>query len=179
MVEILAQRYDIDEEDEKWTALKNYDYSGAYVLGYVEKVWAKAYSLIANTNLILKNCEEHRDVLTDDYYNLIKGESLALRAFLHFDLFRLFGPVYAQDSSLESIPYYKEFVLNVNPSLTGVDFMNNVITDLREAKSYLSDDPIITNGVEGDASDSFKTHRNLRLNYYAGSGFIIKSILVY
>ena len=167
MVEILAQRYDIDEEDEKWTALKNYDYSGAYVLGYVEKVWAKAYSLIANTNLILKNCEEHRDVLTDDYYNLIKGESLALRAFLHFDLFRLFGPVYAQDSSLESIPYYKEFVLNVNPSLTGVDFMNNVITDLREAKSYLSDDPIITNGVEGDASDSFKTHRNLRLNYYA------------
>ena len=177
MVEILAQRYDVNEENTRWTAFKNYGYTSASVLSYCESIWGKAYSLIANANLVLKNCEEHREVLPDDYYNLIRGEALALRALLHFDLFRLFGPVYAKDSLLSSIPYYKEFVLSVNPSLKGVDFMNNVIGDLREAKECLSEDPIISKGVAGDPTDVFKTRRNLRLNYYAVQGLLARAYL--
>jgi len=177
MLEILAQRYDINQENKDWTALMTYDYAGSYVYGRVEQIWGRAYSLIANTNLILKNCDERREVLPDDYYRMIKGEALALRGFLHFDLFRLFGPVYAKDSAVESIPYYKEFALSVNPSLTGTDFMKNVISDLKEAKVLLSDDPIITNGVTGDPSDKFKKDRNLRLNYYAVQGLLSRAYM--
>ncbi len=76
-------------------------------------------------------------MLPDDYYQMIKGEALALRGFLHFDLFRLFGPVYGVDSTLESIPYYKEFALDVQPTLIGTEFMKNVIVDLRAAKRFI------------------------------------------
>ena len=154
-----------------------YDFAGSYTLNRVEKIWEKAYNLIANTNLIIKNCDERREVLPDDYYQMIKGEALALRGFLHFDLFRLFGPVYGVDSTLESIPYYKEFALDVQPTLIGTEFMKNVIVDLRAAKDLLSTDPIITNGVAGDPSDKFKSKRNLRLNYYAVQGLLSRAYM--
>lgn len=65
----------------------------------------------------------------------------------------------------------------MNPSLTGTDFMKNVISDLKEAKELLSDDPIITNGVTGDPSDKFKKDRNLRLNYYAVQGLLSRAYM--
>lgn len=87
---------------------------------------------------------------------------------LHFDLFRLFGPVYGQDSTLKSIPYYKEFVLDVKPSLLGNEFIQQVIDDLLEAEENLKEyDPVVTYGSKGDRLDNFKSDRNLRLNYYA------------
>ena len=177
MLEILAQRYNINQENKEWSAFMTYDFAGSYISNRVEKIWEKAYNLIANTNLIIKNCDERREVLPDDYYQMIKGEALALRGFLHFDLFRLFGPVYGVDSTLESIPYYKEFALDVQPTLIGTEFMKNVIVDLRAAKDLLSTDPIITNGVAGDPSDKFKSKRNLRLNYYAVQGLLSRAYM--
>ncbi len=177
MVEILAQRYDINQENTEAYAFMDFDYTGASVKTRLENTWGKAYNLIANTNLILKNCEEHREVLSDEYYNLIKGETLGLRGMLHFDLLRLFGPVYAVDSTLASIPYYKEFTLNVNSSGPASMFMDNVISDLRQAEVLLEGDPIITSGVEGNVSDKFLQKRNLRLNYYAVQALLSRAYL--
>lgn len=176
-VEILAQRYAIANEAKSNIALAKYEYSGAEVRGRIQDIWAKGYNLIANVNLILKNCETHREVLSDDYYQMIKGESLALRAMLHFDLFRLFGPVYVKDSLLISMPYYTEFVLNVNPSLQANDFMDQVILDLTNAEKALEEDPIRTKGVKGDVFDTFKSFRNLRLNYYAVQALLARAYL--
>ena len=72
-----------------------------------------------------------------------------MRALLHFDLFRLFGPVYEGNENQTSIPYYSEFSLNVAPSLQAAEFMTNVITDLENALVELKDDPVIANGVSG------------------------------
>ena len=166
-VEILAQRYAIDQEASGNYLLTQYNYIGSDAKGRISSIWSKAYNLIANTNLILKNCEENRSVLPDDHYCLVKGEGLALRAMLHFDLFRLFGPVYGKDSALTSIPYYKEFVLEVKPSLVGNEFIQEVINDLLQAEELLQHDPIIEYGPQGDRLDNFKSDRNLRLNYYA------------
>lgn len=177
MVEILAQRYDINQENTTAYAFSQFDYTGASVEGRLEQTWGKAYNLIANTNLIIKNCEENRDVLSDSYHDLIKGEALGLRAMLHFDLFRLFGPVYSTDSTLASIPYYTEFVLNVAPSLSGEFFMDNVISDLRQAEILLGNDPIIKYGVKGDISDEFLQNRNFRLNYYAVQSLLSRAYM--
>ena len=130
LVEILAQRYAINEEASGNYLLSQYNYAGSDAKGRISSVWSVAYNLIANANLLIKNCDVNRSVLPDDYYHIIKGEALALRAMLHFDLFRLFGPVYGNDSTLVSIPYYKEFVLNVNTSLIGTEFIHCVIDDL-------------------------------------------------
>lgn len=167
-VEILAQRYAINEEATTYSLLSKYEYAGSDAKSRISGIWAKAYNLIANTNLLVKNCDVNRSVLPDDYYHIVKGEALALRAMLHFDLFRLFGPVYGKDSTVTSIPYYKEFVLDVKPSLLGNEFIQLVIDDLLEAEENLKEyDPIITYGPKGDRLDNFKSDRNLRLNYYA------------
>ena len=106
-IEILAQRYAIGDENKSNKELMEFSYNGSAGRGKTTSIWGTAYKLIANTNLILKNIELHSDVLAGEYYNLIKGEALALRALLHFDLFRLFGPIYTEDSTAISIPYYK------------------------------------------------------------------------
>lgn len=176
-VEILSQRYDINSENKEAYAFSQYDYAGASVEMRLEQIWGKAYNVIANTNLIIENCETHREVLADKYYNIIKGEALALRGMLHFDLQRLFGPLYAQDSTLISLPYYKKFSLTSEPQSPANLFMRDVIDDLRHAERLLQDDPIIENGVKGDAGDDFLQDRNLRLNYYAVQGLLSRAYM--
>ena len=70
-VEILSQRYDINSENKEAYAFSQYDYAGASVEMRLEQIWGKAYNVIANTNLIIENCETHREVLADKYYNII------------------------------------------------------------------------------------------------------------
>lgn len=176
-IEVLAQRYDISSEAINNYDLQQFDYAGAANRGRIENIWGTAYNLIANTNLILTNCEKRREVLPDDYYKLIKGETLALRGMLHFDLFRLFGPAYEKNTVQGAIPYYTEFTLNVNPKLQAEEFMAQVIKDLEEAAELLDDDPVITYGPNGDPSDAFKSYRMLRLNYYAVQGLLARVYL--
>lgn len=176
-VEILAQRYAISEDATNNYLLTQYDYNGSDAKARISAIWEKAYNLIANTNLLLKNCEENRKVLPDDYYELVKGEALALRGMLHFDLLRLFGPVYAKDSLLFSIPYYKEFSLKVNPVFPANEIMDNVLYDLLAAEELLQNDPVIKYGPAGDRLDNFKSDRNLRLNYYAVQALLARVYL--
>ena len=170
-VEILAQRYAISKSSTYNKEAMEFHYAEDEVKDRVSRIWATAYSLISNVNMILKNCDERWDVLSDEYYNLIKGESLGLRALLHFDLFRLWGPVYslASETSL-TIPYYTSFSLVAQPKLTAQKFMEQVIADLEEAAGLLNEyDPAQKrNGMlEPDAANTFLGYRALRMNYYA------------
>lgn len=166
-IDILAQYYPVNPESRANVDLMNFNYTSSTNLDRISMIWATMYNIIANTNLLIRNCDNRRSVLSDDYYEIIKGEALALRAYLHFDLFRLFGPVYKKDAIDQSIPYYTDFVLNVEPSLRADDFISQVITDLEESLKLLENDPIKTYGPKGDPTDSFKQYRTLRLNYYA------------
>lgn len=62
----------------------------------VADTWDKAYFVIANVNKILEHCESDRDVLSDRAYHIIRGEMLGMRALLHFEMLRIFGPVFAE-----------------------------------------------------------------------------------
>lgn len=176
-IDILGQYYAIDPEARSNTELMQFEYSGSTNLSRISKIWENLYNLISNTNLLIRNSEDRRDVLPDDYYQLIKGEALALRAFFHFDLFRLFGPVYSPGNTSRTIPYYTDFVLDVEESLSADDFIAQVISDLKEAISLLETDPIITMGPSGDPKDIFKQHRTLRMNYYATKALLARVYL--
>ena len=84
----------------------------------MNETWNKAYSLILNCNLLLENLENPEVKFTGDNYKVIKGETLALRAMLHFDLLRLFGPVYSRNKELPAIPYYKKYSVTPNAVLS-------------------------------------------------------------
>lgn len=60
--------------------------------------WSYAYKIIQNCNIILSQIDG-LDVSEDDteYFNDLKGQTLALRGFALFDLTRFFGYPYAKD----------------------------------------------------------------------------------
>jgi hypothetical protein len=176
-IEVLAQRYAVNDDNKANVELMNFNYTGSTVQSRISNIWSGLYNLIANINLILKNCEEHREALPDDYYHIVRGEALALRAYLHFDLFRLFGPVYSVNPDISSIPYYKEFVLDVAPSYSCREYMQYVLNDLLEAEEELKDDPVIKYGVNGNSKDTFLMYRNLRMNYYAVQALLARAYL--
>lgn len=175
MIEVMAQRYNVNPENRSLYEIMSLNYGGTVAKGRIESVWGKAYNLITNTNLIIENCEKNRAVLPDEYYHLIKGEAYAMRAYLHFDLFRLFGYIYDPESTSDALPYYDKYVLDVNPTLSSHEFMTHVIDDLKVAEDELIGDPIITYGVAGNAKDVFLSYRNLRLNYYAVQGVLARA----
>ncbi len=169
LLEIIAQRYNINKDADSRYQAMTFNYRSLTMESKIANIWETGYHLISNINLILKNCEERREVLSDAYYNLIKGEALALRAYMHFDLFRLYGPVYQlADGVQKTIPYYKEFRLVVAESLTAEDFMKAVMEDLNAAATYLKDDPILEQKPQAvNDANAFYGWRVLRMNYYA------------
>lgn len=178
LIEILAQRYNINADATYNMAALKFDYGSIEMKSRVSNIWIQAYELIANINMVLKNCEEHKEVLSYDYYKLIKGEMLTARAMLHFDLFRLFGPIYDDEYSVKVMPYYTEFSLKPKEKITSKEFMTNVIQDLKEAIKFLDEDPI-KNGysLKGDDVNRFKGFRVLRFNYYAANLLLARANL--
>lgn len=89
-IEAVAQQYEIDPLTNNYFDCTQYRYDMDAVLTRIDGIWSAAYNAIANVNNILKNLETSSCV-TPPVYARIKGECLGLRAFLHFDLLRLFG----------------------------------------------------------------------------------------
>ena len=112
-VEKLVQRYDNyaagTVTDEERAAIYKYGETTSSKNAIAE-IWLKLYNEIANINNFLQYLESNGDVIvTEGYRDLMKGEALGLRAFHYFDLLRLWGPIYTQDSTKACIPYREQF----------------------------------------------------------------------
>lgn len=171
MIEVLGQQYNI-LSDHKLQAINNYTFTHDSAKARISMAWRGNYIKIANVNKVLSVIDAHRSVFSNpDNYRNVKGESFALRAFLHFDMLRLFGPVYAVDSLKTSIPYNDDFTAQYQPLLPANEAIDKVLKDLDSATFYLSKDPIIANGplfsANPDGGTLYWRFRTLRLNYYA------------
>ena len=102
MPDILAQYYTCREKDHAYSSLATFD--NVSKNSAVSGTWSRSHALLNNVNTLLEHCESDRDVLDDTYYHIIKGEALALRALLNFELFRIFGPSYNGDKESECLP---------------------------------------------------------------------------
>ncbi|WP_286858816.1 MULTISPECIES: RagB/SusD family nutrient uptake outer membrane protein [Sphingobacterium] len=173
-IEILGQRYNISTEHNQYKT-STYAYKDKPTVDRMEDIWSTAYSTILNINVFLENLDKYKGVVDQSTENIYKGEAIAMRAFLHFDLLRLYGPRYSTvDSTKQSLPYYKNTKTEVNPLLPANVFMDNVMADLNLAETLLQNDPIITTGENiaqpEDLVDFLSNNRNYRLNYYALKG---------
>lgn len=166
-IEVLGQRYNLADSRHEWAPYKSYSYSEKMVKEDMDAIWTSGYNTILNINNLLNGLEK-QSVLTPRKKNIMQGEALGLRAMVHFDLLRLFGPIYSVNPSNLSIPYYKDAKAASNPLLPASELITHILSDLDVAASLLSEeDPIVSNGVAGDTSDFFYTQRNLRMNFYA------------
>lgn len=174
MIEVMGGAYAIGTDNSVWgnyKDLSNYQYGTEYWRNRLDQTWNKAYALILNCNKILENIDQNQNLFTGGNYYAVKGEALALRAMLHFDMLRLFGPVYAKDSDKKAIPYYNKQTNSPEPILTAKEVAEKVVADLEEARILLANDPVKTEGTlmsgSQDGTSNFMRYRALRLNYYA------------
>ncbi len=164
------------------TSWKNeiYEYDGVF-LNKINTIYLEMYNTIANINNFLKHVEaDNGKVLkTENYYEIMKGEALALRAFLHFDLLRLYGPVYKTDPNAKAIAYRKEFNSGANPILPANEIIDLIIADLVEAENLLIEtEPknlFPTLFSDSETGDAFLSNRQFRMNLYAVKAMLARA----
>ncbi len=119
-----------------------------------KNIWNGHYLCIANLNNLLDNAERKQDMFTGNNYSTFKGEALALRAFLHFELVRMFAPSPAAGGlNVPAIPYMSKISPYAVPLSTTGAVLDSCISDLSMAQAFLS---------EGDLNTSHFTHWAVR-----------------
>lgn len=140
-------------------ALLEYDYDYSTVESVFENVWTKMYNNISNANSVLNS-----DLVSDatEYpYKIYRGEALGLRAFMHFDLLRLFTEQITLNPNASGIPYATEFSLNTPEFSTSAQVYEYIIADLLKAEELLAD--------EAQYADerNYMTMRQIHFNIHA------------
>lgn len=186
VIDVMAQYYDMgDTDNHTFNIYSKYNYGDIDFEKTNSNLWNKGYELIANNNVILSHLEnEGSTPLTHEQFCLLRGEALAMRAMLHFDILRRHGSIYSQNPDAEAIPYQTDTKHDILPMLPHRVVMEKIFADLNEAVSLLKDvDPIITEGTKNIATEDNgvsnydMAFRQLRLNYYAVQGLLARAYL--
>lgn len=176
-LDLLAQRYKAGTTASPYWELIRYNYNSETdkysVKGTIRTIWLSSYVSIANANNILSNIEKKKFLFQGDNYNLIKGEALGLRAFLHFDLLRMFGPMMTDNPSAPSIPYRTVLSREAQPLLPANEVVKLIIADLLQAEELLKNDPIVS-GANNDYYEFNVENRKFRMNYMAVLGTLAR-----
>ncbi|WP_321345218.1 RagB/SusD family nutrient uptake outer membrane protein [uncultured Draconibacterium sp.] len=98
----------------------------------IESIWKTTYQQIYYANAIIYGVQ-HSTALSDEDKNILQGEAILLRSLLYYYLQELFG----------DIPYTASTDYEYNRNLaktTNEKILSQLVTDLKEAITYLSDD---------------------------------------
>jgi hypothetical protein len=179
-VEMLGQQW--YTQNTLWSDLAQYLNSTTTQPSF-EEIWQSAYATILDANVVIQGIQGavSGGVVNAAHGDEMMGEAMGIRAMLHFDMLRMFGPVMSTSAGNASIPYYRRPDGTVQPILSGTQALDSVLADLKEADSLLSADPIITAGPNvsayGVAPDFYTGNRNERFNYYAVKALMARAYL--
>lgn len=178
--EMFAQHWDATRDSAPWAARELY-FEHAGLKGAIEASWSEYYNEVVNINSLLDNIDAKRHLFTQNNFDMIKGEALGMRGFLHFDILRLWGPVpKGADMQKKSIPYVTEVTRKIDPLLSKPygKVLELIIKDLDEAEELLTNDAIgrfdsdILNtpnqtNTAAMGGDDYLYYRHTRMNLYA------------
>jgi hypothetical protein len=184
-LDIMAQNYTFS--DVNYQKIASFKYKEDILKDKNSIIWSSAYNAIGNCNQILQVIDKQKGIFSGSNYAIIKGEALGLRAYLHFDLLRMFASSYKANPAGKGIPYVTSVGIKSTPFLSVQGALDMVINDLRDARTLLSGtDPILSAGyvvgypnkvypdgftgkkqTETTSSTLFLQNRRHRLNYYA------------
>lgn len=153
LIDQLAQLYDrIPDGTTDREAIYQYEQQsdGYYTKSRLAAIWLKSYNLIANANNLIKWLDKNGTrVLDEQTRNLYYGEAYALRAYLHFDLLRGWGPMnYQTGKSTLTIPYREVANSEKLPRLSAETIVQKIEADLEKAEQYLAADKAIASAEE-------------------------------
>ncbi|MDR2414418.1 MAG: RagB/SusD family nutrient uptake outer membrane protein [Odoribacteraceae bacterium] len=144
-----------------------YDYTADASKTKFAGIWSSMYNTIANVNSLISYIDKaDSNAFNIEEYHVIRGEAYALRAFLHFDLARLFAPSFLVGPDEKGIPYVTHFDNQVTPLSTTRKVLDKALFDLTIAEKELKNDPV-TRGESSSDYTSFLRNRHYHFNYYA------------
>lgn len=171
-IEMLAQHWTNTDDLGKY--LKAYNYEQSVVETKINSFYGNLYKVIADVNGLLNNIDARKEMFEGNNFEIIKGEALAIRAFCHFDVLRLFGPIPTNLPEGTILPYVTTVSIVPNHLVSYNDFTTKLLADLNEAERCLeANDPILTASIkelstlEVAQDDNFLCDRQMRMNYYA------------
>ena len=165
LVDVVGQ-YFAGGWDAHWShKLREYDYKHMEVRPEIDAIWESMYKGISYVNNMLENLAE-RDSSAFALYNVYKAEGLGLRAFMHFELLRLFSESIIQNPEATGIPYREKYSYQVTPFDPIKVSYEKIIRDFKEAERLLT-----AHGEYFDREDEnaggFIKDRVIHMNLYA------------
>lgn len=164
--------------------LQRHEYSNSTIRPMIESIWSRCYNIIANINMLLRELEARRNVISNqDEYNIIKGELLGLRAYIHFDLLRIYGVAgwSEEDMSKLTVPYCREYSSRVTSQRSYTDTETLLLEDLNGAIEALGEsDPLVMDAskkAEFESNynlDGYWSNRQKHFNYYSALGLMAR-----
>jgi hypothetical protein len=176
-IEHLANHWDVDDPLATTLPLKNFDYEQAETS--INTIYLALYNVIAQANSVLQNLPATGHVIrAESTRAIIEAEALAIRAFCHFEILRLFGQVPRNATRLVSLPYAEAVSLDAIPFYPFDAFVTKISQDWETAEALLQQhDPIleytydqldfVDTNTPVSLDDSFLGYRRFRFNYYA------------
>lgn len=158
-LDVMAQYFNFTSQDDYITPLRQYKYKETAVKEGFLTIWSKMYTTISNTNNILKHLDKTSSASLR-YYDIYKGEALGLRAFLHFDLTRMFCEQ-STDPGTKGIPYNTQFSLEEPQHEKLQDVYKHIISDLRTAEKLLDNPELYAYNASYNFLKDQKIHFNL------------------
>lgn len=174
-LDVLAQYYSgvKDSPEHFFANTILYDYQEKAEEARIGEIWRLHYKAIINLNSMMLYFEKNRSLFSEGVYEVLKGETIALRALLHFNLVRLFGQPPAVGMDVASIPYMDEYTNIANSPLKLTAALDKIIEELTVAANLMKEhDPYGVNykSLEEKPLSSILSDREFRMNYYATVG---------
>lgn len=164
VVDVLGQVFVYNNTSNTQYDLGNYQYKNANVQTLIDNIWTAQYKTISDLNNILHHL--NNTSLTSSEFTLMKGECLGLRAFLHFDMARLYAEDYTRSTeTTRGLPYSTTFDLENKPVYTLHKTFELILNDLNEAEQLLANDSIVE--VEATPTSEYTSGRAVLFNKYA------------
>lgn len=141
-----------------------YEFDDPGVRPFQNDIWKSMYRSISDINNFLDNLDAYEGKELR-FENLYRGEALGLRAYLHFDLLRMYASV---KMSERGIPYVTRFGSSVTSFSTVKECYDFIIGDLTEAERLLrQDDTLLTLPRVRSHEFIMCRNRELHFNWYA------------
>lgn len=164
----------------------NLDWDSDYAKSQMSSIFSEMYNAIYMLNdiLIQMDIQGEEAIPEEEIRYLIQGEALALRAFCHFDILRLFGPSpVAPNRNAVSLPYSETASIELIPYYPYDEYIEKIRTDINRADSLLKQvDPVLRLTFEelnnptqllnsNKIIHDFQAYRQVRFNYWALQAF--------
>ena len=171
-IETMAQHWELQSNN--WENLYQLDFTLDNARQIFELIYGEMYNVIVHANDVLRFLEKNGAVIeSGQTRDVIEGEARAIRAFVHFDVLRLFGQMPFEPGKTVRLGYAETVGKQEIPFLDFDSYVEKLLKDLDMAEALLAEsDPLLVQSLATLAETReneafFLDYRRFRFNLYA------------